>query len=269
MRKIFILTFFIFFCFPIFSEEVNSLDVLNFYSNEIEHLKDTKNNSRIIDKKIKNIFKNYDIEQYENTDLFIVSYDNKQLVTSHLLPFLFNGNTVQLKENSQVQRLLIKTTEKETNRYLIRLFNKENMIFFENKNSSLKGTIYVFFDFSCPYCQKFHLSSLKYLNESGYNVAYLPFFKNPDNYSVNNYLFDIFCIENNEFKKDLINKAINEEYDLNIPSCSKKDYMKLIFDLADKLNVKGTPTLIFQNGNKIEGYVPLQQLLPEINVNYN
>ncbi len=247
---------------------VDSLDVLKFQTEEIEKLKDTNTNKKIVNKKIKNIVKNYEVEQFENTDLFIVTYDKKEIVTSHLLPFLFNGNTVQIKDDKP-QRLLVKSSEKEFNRFILRMFNKEDMILFETTNLNKKGTIYVFFDFSCPYCQKFHESSLKYINESGYSVAYLPFFKNPDNYSVNNYLFNIFCLEDNDKKKDLINKAVMQEYDENLKTCDKKEYMKKNFELAEYLKIKGTPTLIFNNGNKIEGYVPLQQLLPEIHVNYN
>lgn len=268
LLKIFFITF-CFSSFQIYADTVNPLDVLTFYSKDLKQLKDTSSNSKIVNKKIKNIFKDYKIEQYENTDLFVISYDNKELVTSHLLPFLFNGNTVEIKDNNKPQRLLFKTSDKEFNRNILRLFNSENMVIYETSQKEKKGNIYVFFDFSCPYCQKFHETSLKYLNESGYTVSYLPFFKNPENYGVNNYLFNIFCLDDNQQKKEFINRAIIEDYDQNIKICNKKEYMKKVFQLADHLNIKGTPTLIFENGNKIEGYVPLQQLLPEISVNYN
>lgn len=264
---IFIIFYLIFSNYSI-ANEINIFDVLKFQTEEIEQLKNTKENEKIIHKNIKNIIKDYKIEQYENTDLFIISYDKKEIVASPLLPFLFNGNTVEIN-NGKPRRLLLKTTDKEINRSILRMFNDSDMIIYENTNNEKKGTIYVFFDFSCPYCQQFHERSLKYLNESGYTVSYLPFFKNPENYGVNNYLFNIFCHDDNNLKKELINRAVKDDYDTNIKVCNKKEYMKKNFELAEHLNIKGTPTLFFENGNKIEGYVPLQQLLPEINVNYN
>ena len=155
--------------------------------------------------------------------------------------------------------------EREYNRKLLPLINKNDLIHFESTINT-KGSVFIFVDYTCPYCKKFHEVNLKKINDLGFDVFYVPFLRNPQNEKVRNNLYSIFCHKDNNYKKELLNKAFNLEIIFNNSDndnkCSySKDYFNMIASIGEHLNIQGTPTSLFYNGNLISGYIPMNQYI--------
>lgn len=272
--KLFILSIFVFFCsFNVYSKNIENIEdysiyqILDFYENKFQDFIDKNEAINIIYSKFdKGVIKKEDIIQVENSNLFKIKVGRKLFYASPDLDYIFSGDTIKLfKDDSSFQREGESELKRESNRRLLSLIYKKDLIFFEGEGF-LKGNVFLFVDYTCPYCKKFHERILNKVNAAGYNVYYVPFVRNPNNKKVRNNLYSIFCHSDNDYKKELIKKAF--QFDIifdnseNDNKCEfNKDYFNMLLSIGEFLNVEGTPTSLFYNGNMVSGYIPLNQYM--------
>ncbi len=244
------------------------IEIMEFYNGTFKEIIDKEEAVDNIFKKFhSSMLKKEDIIQIENSNLFQVNVSGTNFYASPDLNFIFSGKVIKLlPEDQSFQRY--NTTEKERafNRKFLPFINKEDLIHFESKSIESKGSVFIFVDYTCPYCKRFHEGSLEKINNLGFDVYYVPFLRNPDNDRVRNNLYSIFCHKDNDYKKELISKAFTLEMVFNNSdndkNCSySKDYFNMITNIGEYLDIKGTPTSLFYNGNLISGYIPMNQYI--------
>jgi hypothetical protein len=247
------------------------ISILEYYEDSFTKFYNKKEGEKKIKNKLSDMFSDeYSIEQIEQTNLFKISSDKNHFFMNPENDFIFIGKILKINNSDFIQQN-VSQKRREYNRSMLRVFDLDDFIIYKNKGTKVNnGVIYVFVDFSCPFCKKFHDKNLKNLLMLGYEVRYVPFLKDPNNLKVKGLMENIFCLNNNEDKKSFLDKAFQNKKSFNMDSknCKRKDYINNLFTLSDLYMFKGTPAIMFNNGNYIEGYVPLKSLVSQIKGNY-
>lgn len=229
------------------------------------------------EKYIKSIFNNfikddYSIEQIENTELFKIVVNNKDYFMIAGSSFIFSGNVIKLDVNDKdFSRYKISDNKRTLNRSVLRTFDLNDLIKYEHTSDRKRGSVIIFSDYSCPYCKKFHDYNLDKVLSSGYDVFYAPYLKNPRNLKVKDKMRQIYCYQDNLYKKELKNLAFENTKLFNstkFKTCDySEEYLDIIFSIGEYLGVRGTPTTVFYNGNSLSGFIQLNQYMAEVKGN--
>ena len=139
-------------------------------------------------------------------------------------------------------------------------FSDEDFITFAAKGET-KATLNVFTDTSCPYCQKLH-SEIDQLQQAGITVRYLPYARGGKSGPGYATLKSVWCAED---RNKAMTDAKNERFE-GLPSgdCAQSAMIDRAYRAGNRLGIQGTPALIKSNGEKIEGYVPYRELIPQL-----
>ncbi len=135
----------------------------------------------------------------------------------------------------------------------------DEMIVYESAGKSRQIT--VFTDIDCSQCRKLH-TQIPTLNASGVDVRYVAFPLGGIGSAVFNKFVSVYCA--NDPKKALTDAKMGlrqEPADCSNPV--EKNYA-----LGKKLGVKGTPTIVFDDGTVISGYMSARKLLRRMKVAY-
>ena len=124
-----------------------------------------------------------------------------------------------------------------------------------------KATLTIFTDTSCPYCQKLH-SEIDKLQEAGITIRYFPYARGGSRGPGYQHLRSVWCSENrNQAMTDAKNQIFD---DLPPGDCAAAVMVDRGYLAGNKIGISGTPALFKSNGEKIEGYRPYQELIPQI-----
>lgn len=114
--------------------------------------------------------------------------------------------------------------------------------------------IYVFTDVDCAYCRKLH-QEVGLLNSSGIAVHYLAFPRAGIGSTSYKKSVAIWC------SADPAVALTEAKSGANLAARSCKNPVKEEFDLGKEMGVKGTPTIVLENGEMVDGYVPGPELV--------
>lgn len=124
-----------------------------------------------------------------------------------------------------------------------------------------KAVLNIFTDTSCPYCKKLH-AEVPNLQAAGISVHYLPFPRGGSQGPGYATLKQVWCASDRakamNIAKDL------EQGDLPAGDCDNAELVDKGYALGNRAGVTGTPALYKSNGEMIQGYVPYQQLIPQV-----
>ena len=121
-----------------------------------------------------------------------------------------------------------------------------------------KHTITVFTDVDCPYCSRLH-NEVPVLNQAGVKVRYLMYPRAGINSETYKRSVAVWCATD-RVKAVGIAKAGGK---LEMKTCPNP--ISEQFALGERMGVTGTPTIFLDNGKRLAGYVPAQQLLSMLN----
>ena len=139
-------------------------------------------------------------------------------------------------------------------------FSDDDFIIFAAKGET-RETLNVFTDTSCPYCQKLH-SEVEQLQQAGITVRYLPYARGGAKGPGYETLKSVWCAaDRNKAMTDAKNQRLE-----GLPSgdCAASAMIDRGYRAGNKIGIRGTPALIKSNGEKIEGYVPYRELIPQL-----
>lgn len=120
--------------------------------------------------------------------------------------------------------------------------------------ASTKHVIHVFTDVDCTYCRKLH-KEVDILNKSGVAVRYLAFPRAGLGSESFNKTVSVWCAKD---RKTALTDAKNGK---NIPTATCDNPVKQQYELGLAMGVKGTPTIILENGRELGGYVPADKMV--------
>lgn len=124
-----------------------------------------------------------------------------------------------------------------------------------------KAVLNIFTDTSCPYCQKLH-AEVSNLQAAGISVHYLPYPRGGSQGPGYQTLKQVWCA-NDRSRAMNVAKGL-EQGDLPAGDCANADLVDKGYALGNRAGVTGTPALYKSNGEIIQGYVPYQQLIPQV-----
>ncbi len=140
----------------------------------------------------------------------------------------------------------------------INAYKDTDLVIYEPKGK-IKTTLNVFTDTSCPYCRKLHKEIPKLL-DAGIKVRYLPFARGGSRGPGYQTLRSVWCAENRS--KAMTDAKNQDTVDLPDGTCQDADIVDQGYVTGNQVGVTGTPALFKATGEKVEGYVPYQQLIP-------
>ena len=139
-------------------------------------------------------------------------------------------------------------------------FDDTDLVVFSAKGEP-RATLNVFTDTSCPYCQKLH-SEIGKLQEAGITVRYFPYARGGSQGPGYQHLKSVWCSED---RNQAMTDAKNQHFDGLPPGdCAAAAMVDRGYLAGNKIGINGTPALFKSNGEKIEGYRPYQELIPQV-----
>ncbi|MCC8987170.1 MAG: DsbC family protein [Candidatus Contendobacter sp.] len=117
----------------------------------------------------------------------------------------------------------------------------------------VRHTVTIFTDIDCGYCRKMHSQMAAYSKE-GIKIRYLMFPREGVGSESYNKAVSVWCADN---RQEAMTKAKRGD---NIERKTCDNPVQAQYELGQKLGVRGTPSLILENGDMIPGYVPPAQL---------
>jgi thiol:disulfide interchange protein DsbC len=189
-----------------------------------------------------------------------MAINNIKQSLKHIIP---NSKTAQIKETpiKGLYQVIIDSQlvyMSSNGRYLMsgKLLDLKTRVNLTEK-AKVIVIITVFSDIDCPYCEKFH-REVPALNKAGIEVRYMAYPRAGIGSSSYDKAVSVWCSAN---PQKALNKAMLTG---KVDSKTCVNPVKSDFELGAKFNVTGTPTIIFDSGDVLPGYVPAKQLIAAI-----
>jgi len=236
----------------------------------IEH----KKNETYISKKIENIkdilLLDSEIKPLGNSGLYYFEDTQGKLVIVDKGGEYFFRTTKQeifkLKNKNIISKPDFNIEETYKNYQILQLINKDNLIQYVPDKYDPMKELFVFIDYTCPYCEKFHSDILNPLLNKGFTVNYIPIARNFRNENVINNLKVIFCKKD----KTLLDKAFKEQGAFKTEEkCENEKYYDYLIKLAYQFDIIGTPAIFTKDGRYLGGLKAFPNLIKQIENKYN
>ncbi len=171
--------------------------------------------------------------------------------------YVFIGDMVDLKMARNLTELSRRNLVVEE----LASFSKDKRIVFPAAKEEL-AVLNVFTDTSCGYCQQLH-KEVKYLQEAGISVHYFPFPRGGKRGPGYSELKKVWCSDN---QREAMSIAKGSEMGslASSDSCESAQHVDDGYQLGTRIGVSGTPALYSSDGGMFNGYVPYQQLIPQL-----
>jgi thiol:disulfide interchange protein DsbC len=175
--------------------------------------------------------------------LYEVSYGPNVLYISKDGHYILQGDLL----NTRTRENLTETIRSTARLKLINAVDPRNMIIFAPKH--VKHTVTVFTDVDCAFCRKLHSQIADY-NRYGIAIRYLAFPRSGVNTESYYKAVAVWCSADR--KAALTRAKLGKP--MKRVACDNPVRQEM--DLADRLGVDATPTLILEDGSLISGYIP-------------
>ncbi len=184
--------------------------------------------------------------------VFYISADGRYFLQGNIFDTKTKVGLTEAKETS------LRAGETSLRVGLIQSMDESDMIVFAPE--SPKHTITVFTDIDCGYCRKMHREMQAY-NDAGIAVRYAAFPRSgPDTPSY----FKAVSVWCGEDKKALMTQAKNGD---KFAQTKCESPIDAHMEVASKIGISGTPTIILEDGTLMPGYVPAKRLLQALEQN--
>jgi thiol:disulfide interchange protein DsbC len=171
--------------------------------------------------------------------------------------YVLIGDLVDLK----LARNMTESSRREMIVKALADFGDEKMIVYPADGEEL-AVLNVFTDTSCGYCQKLH-GEVKYLQQAGISVHYYPYPRGGTRGPGYSDLRKVWCADDRlaalGIAKGTVPGSLQETAD-----CQAAEYVDEGYALGNQIGVTGTPALYASDGAAFNGYVPYQQLIPQL-----
>jgi len=175
-------------------------------------------------------------------DVIYMSRDGNYVLKGEILDI---GNRRNLTEDFRAQ----------TRINLLNTISDSEYIEFSSTKS--KNYIYVFTDVDCGYCRKLH-RDVPELNSMGIAVRYLAYPRAGVDSIIGEEMRNVWCAENRQ--KALTTSKNRQPIEVKVCNAPIARHHAL----GRELGVTGTPAIFLENGRKLPGYIPPDELYEQI-----
>lgn len=173
--------------------------------------------------------------------------------------YIFVGNLIDLKTGQNLTEI----ARRETAKIEIGRVAFEDKAIFPAKGEE-KAVLNIFTDTSCPYCKKLHQEIPK-LQDAGISVLYLPYPRGGERGPGYLTLKKVWCAKDKAVAMNIAKEIQSGE--LPEGNCEQSILVDEGYVLGNNVGITGTPALFKSNGEKIEGYVHYEKLIPMVLTN--
>lgn len=130
------------------------------------------------------------------------------------------------------------------------------------------GTLYVFTDPTCPYCQRLHNEQETYA-AAGVNIHYIPYPRTGlgggRDYQE---LVQIMCADDQaQAMSDFKDGSAENRYAITGDDTQCRELVRQGFEMGQRIGISGTPFIIKSSGGVIPGYSPAQAIISQMRNN--
>lgn len=180
--------------------------------------------------------------------LFEVVLGGQVLYLSEDGRFVLQGDLLDLDSRAN----LTENRRGELRGKAIEAIGDNDMVVFAPEEPA-KYTVTVFTDIDCGYCRKMH-SQIAAYNKEGIKIRYLMFPREGLGSESFSKAVSVWCADN---RQEAMTKAKRGE-PIENKTCDHP--IQAQYELGQKLGVRGTPSMILEDGEMLPGYVPPTQL---------
>ncbi len=172
------------------------------------------------------------------TQVVYISKDGHYLLQGELIDF-------------RTQESLTEAKRASLRKQLVSSLDESKMIIF--KPEKVKHVVTVFTDIDCGYCRKLHSQIDDYLAR-GIEIRYLFFPRAGKNTPSYDKAVSVWCADD---RKQALTDSKNRR---PVPKKTCSNPIDEHMSLAEQLGLRGTPYILFENGQSAPGYVPPKQM---------
>ena len=165
---------------------------------------------------------------------------------------LLSGDLINLEAGAN----LTEDARKSGRKSVIDSLDEEGMVIFTP--SETQSTITVFTDTECGYCVRLH-QELQQVLDGGVRVRYLGYPRAVLGSNSHKTLVSVWCAEDSQ---NAMNDAKSGQ---PVEPVVCETPIEQHMQAAEAVGVRGTPTIVLQDGKLIPGYVPAGELIPMAN----
>ena len=154
------------------------------------------------------------------------------------------------------KRNLTELSRREDRRELITALEPDSLIVFAPEQAR-KHSVTVFTDVDCPYCAKFHLE-VPELNAQGVEVRYAAWPRTPPGTESYARSVSVWCAS------DPHQAITDAKAGRAVEPAECENPVQAHVEAGDRVGVRGTPTIVTEEGELIGGYVPYPELLQRL-----
>ncbi len=197
-----------------------------------------------------------EVSETPAADVWQVQIGNRYVYLLEGGKYALTGDLINLESGRNLTEQSRRVATFET----IAEFDDDDLVVFAAKGES-RATLNVFTDTSCPYCQKLH-GEIGKLQEAGITVRYIPYPRGGNRGPGYQHLKSVWCAQD---RNQAMTFAKNEVFDdLPAGDCAAAAIVDRGYLAGNRIGIGGTPALIKSNGEKLEGYRPYQELIPQL-----
>lgn len=171
-------------------------------------------------------------------NILYISADGRYVVDGQMIDIIQGVNLTDIERSKALTATL-------------KDFNEDNMIVFAPEQ--VTSTITVFTDITCPYCVKLH-QEVPQLNDNGVKVRYLAYPRAGIPSAVADDMVSVWCAD------DPHQAITDAKAGLAVTPKECPNPVNAHYDLGVQIGIKGTPTIILEDGNQLGGYIPYAKL---------
>jgi thiol:disulfide interchange protein DsbC len=188
--------------------------------------------------------------------LYLAAFGAQVVYVSADGRYLLAGDLIELNSGRNLAEDVRSVIRKE----LIYGLEESGMVVFSP--TRIRSTITVFTDVSCAYCVKLH-QEINALTKAGVQVRYLGYPRAGIPSSAYDTLVSVWCA--GDPQQAMTDAKAGRQIDKMVCETPIRDHM----DVAEQIGVRGTPTVVLQNGQVLPGYVPAAELVERANTAAN
>ncbi|MCP4469580.1 MAG: DsbC family protein [Gammaproteobacteria bacterium] len=171
--------------------------------------------------------------------------------------YVFIGDLVDLK----LARNMTEVSRRDLVVEELAGFAEEKQIVYPALEEEL-AVLNVFTDTSCGYCQQLH-KEVKYLQQAGISVHYFPYPRGGNRGPGYSDLKKVWCADDKLAAMSIAKGALAGTL-ASSGDCASAAHVDDGYVLGNRIGVKGTPALYTSEGVMFNGYVPYQELIPQL-----
>lgn len=168
--------------------------------------------------------------------------------------YVVRGDLLDVEEGVN----LTEQRRKQARAQVIKSISEDDLIVFSPENGKVKHRVTVFTDVECPYCQRMHRQMQEYLDR-GIEIRYAAFPRAGVPSRTYTTMVSVWCADDQQ------QAMTDAKAGKRVPPKQCENPVEAQFELGRQLSIRGTPTLITEDGTMIPGYLPPPQLAQRVN----